>query len=269
MPSFLKPICHPAEFKYLGGGKNETLGLSRLPSSSSSCHTGFRADVYNSSEAQETVRRVTASQPVLPGRSWDCSSPGGLQIAPSGTSNGKIWSLGNRNLMGVHKRNELAESSNDLLKKKYWLKAEFGIGAFPPTQSKEHKVFEKPRCKLLAQSQILSSTQSHHLQVELAMKMGKVVIVTSSGRVRSSWARVGTLHPDFLPFCPFFLPLCPVVLGFGSPFRVDRESGARTPLLGGILRLASGTRLAGLGMAEGTGSRLAVLAAAPCGRDRR
>lgn len=140
MPFFLKPLCHPAEFKFLGLGRNETLGLSRLPSSSSSCHTGFRADVYNSAEAQETVRRVTASQLVLPGRSWDCDSPGGLQIAASGTSNGKIWSLGNRNLMGVYKRNELAESSNDLLKMTYWLKAEFGIGAFPPTQSKEHEV---------------------------------------------------------------------------------------------------------------------------------
>lgn len=101
------------------------------------------------------------------------------------------------------------------------------------------------------------------------MKTEKVVIVTSSGRVQSSWARVGILPPDFLPLCLFFLPLCPGVLCFGSPFRADRESGARAPLLGGILRLVSGTRLAGLGMAEGTGSRLEVLAVAPCGRDGR
>lgn len=63
--------------------------------------------------------------------------------------------------------------------------------------------------------------------------------------------------------------LCPEVLGLGSPFRVDRDSGARAPLLGGMFRLVSGTRLAGLGMAEGTGSRLEGLAAAPCGRDGR
>lgn len=60
-----------------------------------------------------------------------------------------------------------------------------------------------------------------------------------------------------------------MVLGLGSPFRVDRESGARAPLLGGILRLVSGTWLAGLGMAEGAGSRLEGLAATPCGRDGR
>lgn len=66
------------------------------------------------------------------------------------------------------------------------------------------------------------------------------------------------------------LPLCPAALGLGSPFRVDVESEASTPpLLGGILRLVSGTRLIGLGMAEGTGSRLEDLTAVPCGRDRR
>lgn len=74
------------------------------------------------------------SQPVLPGRSWDCNFPGGLQIAASSTSNWEIWSLGNRNLIGVNKRYELAESSSDRLKKKYpkrW--SEFGISAFPLT----------------------------------------------------------------------------------------------------------------------------------------
>lgn len=63
--------------------------------------------------------------------------------------------------------------------------------------------------------------------------------------------------------------LCPTALGLGSPFRVDTESGGRAPLPGGPPRLASGMRLAGLGMAEGTGSRLEDLAAAPCGRGRR
>lgn len=63
--------------------------------------------------------------------------------------------------------------------------------------------------------------------------------------------------------------LCPAALGRGSPFRVGREAGGRAPLLGGTLRLVSGIRLAGLGMAEGTGSRLEGLAAAPWGRERR
>lgn len=55
---------------------------------------------------------------VLPGRSWDSNFPGRLQIAATSTRDGKIWSLRNRNLMGVNKRHELAESSTDLLKKK-------------------------------------------------------------------------------------------------------------------------------------------------------
>lgn len=63
--------------------------------------------------------------------------------------------------------------------------------------------------------------------------------------------------------------LCPAALGLGSPFQVGRESGGRATLLGGTLRLLSGIRLAGLGMAEGSGSRLQGLAAAPCGRGRR
>jgi hypothetical protein len=40
-------------------------------------------------------------------------------------------------------------------------------------------------------------------------------------------------------------------------------------LPGGPLRLVSGNRLAGLGMAEGMGSLLEVLVVAPCGRDGR
>lgn len=63
--------------------------------------------------------------------------------------------------------------------------------------------------------------------------------------------------------------LWPAALGLGSPFRVDTESGGRAPLPGGPLRLASGMRLAGLGMAEGIGRRLEDLAAAPCGRGGR
>lgn len=98
--------------------------------------------------------------------------------------------------------------------------------------------------------------------------MEKVVTVTSSGRAQS-WARVGILTPNFLSDVRSSLPLCPAAPGLGSPFRVDTESEARAPLLGGTLRLLSGTRLTGLGMAEGTGSRLEGLAAAPCGRDRR
>lgn len=65
-----------------------------------------------------------AKGPALPGRSRDCNFSRGLQIAASGTSNRKVWSLGNRNLTGVNKRNVLAESSTDLLKKKYWMKPE-------------------------------------------------------------------------------------------------------------------------------------------------
>lgn len=99
--------------------------------------------------------------------------------------------------------------------------------------------------------------------------MEKVVTVTSSGRC----SQAGREQVFFLltsdSYAHSSSPLCPAALGLGSPFRVDSESGARAPLLGGVLRLVSGTRLAGLGMAEGTGSRLEGLAAAPCGRDRR
>lgn len=63
--------------------------------------------------------------------------------------------------------------------------------------------------------------------------------------------------------------LCPMVVGLGSPFRVGKASGDKAPLLGAALRLVSRFRPAGLGMAEGTGSRLEGLAVAPCGRDRR
>lgn len=99
--------------------------------------------------------------------------------------------------------------------------------------------------------------------------MEKAVTVTSSGRVQSGWARVGILTPNFLPYVHSSLPLCPAAPGLGSPFRVDTESEARAPFPGGTVRLLRGTRLTGLGMAEGTGSRLEGLAAAPCGRDRR
>lgn len=57
-----------------------------------------------------------AFQLILPGRSWDCSFLRGLKIAAGGTRGGKIWSLRNGNLMGVDKRNELAQSSSDLLR---------------------------------------------------------------------------------------------------------------------------------------------------------
>lgn len=100
------------------------------------------------------------------------------------------------------------------------------------------------------------------------MRVEKVT-ATNSGRVRSCWAGVGTLPPDFLSLWPLFSPLCPAALGLGSPFRAGRESGGRAPLLDGTLRPVSGILLAGLGMADGTGSRLEGLAAAPCGRDRR
>lgn len=117
---FLKPMCYPAEFKFLGVGRHGTPRPSRLPSFSPACHTGIRTDlrlVHNSSEAQMTVEKEIASRPVLPGRSCNCNFPGGLQITASGTSDRKIWSLGNRNLMGVSKRNELAASSRDLPKR--------------------------------------------------------------------------------------------------------------------------------------------------------
>lgn len=95
-----------------------------------------------------------------------------------------------------------------------------------------------------------------------------MVTVSSSGRVWSSWARVGIPPLTSFPYIRSSSPLCPAALGLGSPFRVDRESGGGAPLLGGTLRLVSGIRLAGLGMAEGTGSRLEGLAAAPGVRDR-
>lgn len=52
-------------------------------------------------------------------------------------------------------------------------------------------------------------------------------------------------------------------MALGSPFRVERDSGVWALLLGGTLRPVSGIRVAGLGMAEGTGKRLEDLAAAP------
>lgn len=55
-------------------------------------------------------------------------------------------------------------------------------------------------------------------------------------------------------------------MALGSPFRVERDSGVWALLLGGTLRPVSGIRVAGLGMAEGTGKRLEDLAAAPCSR---
>ena len=185
------------------------LKTSRLPSSSPSCRTGFRADGPNSSEAQRRREREIAFPAALPGRSWGCHFPGGLQIAVHGTR--KMCSLGNGHLVEVNEINELAESSCDLLTKISTgrRQGEFGISVLPLSQEKEHQVFLKSKARTLGPGPYSPCNSVSPSSNRVVMKMKEMVVVTSSGRVQSSWARVGILTPDLSPLCPFFLTSVP------------------------------------------------------------